>query len=273
MKRRIVKYWTAMLLTGLYCSLAAPLHAEDGNPFLVASIGDSITTAFDAKWILNNRPLNWATGYDKKGRVKSHYSRLVDALGSQRAVTYANYAVPGAQIDQVKNQITKLLKDHPKVDYLTLAVGGNDVCSWPKSDHQESLRDYADGIRSIIAKAHDANPNIKIVLSPVPDLNRLYDVGVAKHCSFKWKLFPICTDLLRSKTQEQRDAFRIRVTNANAALAQIARENAGVVTFNDAMGTYQFEPEHLSGIDCFHPSVAGQQLISDLNWSDDNLMF
>ncbi len=240
------------------------MGGEDGV-FVMGAIGDSITTGFDAKTPLNNKSLSWSTGNNIFGFVNSHYRRAVKKF-SGPVVKY-NVAKVGSNSAGLAQQLTRLtdkLKGR-ELDYLTVMSGANDVCWWPR-DHKSYLDRYQANMRQTIETAKKLNPNVKITLVPIPNMLLLYELGKAKGCSYRWRLFPMCDVLFFSQEESDRVAFGERLRDLNDTLHGLADEYSDNVYFAERVGTAKYVVEDISGIDCFHPSMTGQQKIAEDSW-------
>jgi lysophospholipase L1-like esterase len=240
-------------------ALAAGAYAADGH--VVGAIGDSITTGFDVSHIGDNKELSWATG--DNGAVNSILLRVRSERGE--AVGY-NEAVAGSVAADLDGQITKLLKRNP--DDIALTIGANDVCSWD-ANHAAALAKFETDMRSAIRRLVDARPDSRIYLMSIPDITNLRAVAVTHAgCQTRWNLTGLCKPLLASaRTDAEREAFHERWRDANDVLDRVATEYASNVIHDPTAADTKFTWEHVSTIDCFHPSQAGQNLIAELMWN------
>lgn len=259
-------------LTTFLCSASLLTMAQVSNAetqvFTIAAVGDSISAGFNADRLLNNRELSWTTGTNQDRRVMSHFHRLTDIHGAGQVRAY-NEAIMGSEAADLVQQTRRL--QGRRLDYVTVLIGANDVCTWTGSNTDELLRRFKSHVTFAVQTLLDGNPAARVVLVQIPDLYRLWEIGSANNCQSKWNLFGICAPLLgENRTMEERLEFRARWEIANAALATIAEQlNArypGQVQFDETLGSTEFEAEHLSRLDCFHPSVAGQNLIAEKTW-------
>src|SRR5215211_7282036 len=97
-------------------------------PHRMAAVGDSITTATDVGWCCvnpsgGNPQYSWSTGTDPA--VYSHYQRLAAEPGRATA-SALNAAVPGADSSDLAGQLGQAAAYG--ADYVTVLIGGNDVC-------------------------------------------------------------------------------------------------------------------------------------------------
>lgn len=233
--------------------------------FTMAAIGDSISVGFDAQLPAYNKSLNWSTGNHFLGLVKSHYLRLKEIFPG-KVVKY-NRAKVGSAAAHVRQQMHQLTEElnGKELDYLTIMVGANDVCFWPR-DHKNKLDAYEANMRATVEEAIAYNNNLKITVVPVPNMLRLYEVGKTKACSYAWRLVNMCDVLFFSHEESDRVAFGQRLGDLNDRLRAIANDYPEHIHFADKVAKASFEKDDVSDIDCFHPSFKGQQKLALDSW-------
>ena len=237
------------------------LHAEK-YVFNMISLGDSISTGFNAGSFGNNKKYSWATGYDGEN-VKSHLWHLRE-LFLEKEIYAQNLAIPGSQSNKLKKQLEKI-KDL-KVDYATIMVGSNDICNW-KKDYQKEITHFKNNLKDTVDILIEQSPEIKILMLPIPDLYHLWKVSPKKRCQWRWNFFRLCTPLLHSKrTDEERLAFKKRIHKINDHIENLSFNYPDNLLFISELEKFKFQKEHISQRDCFHPSVAGQDLLARFTW-------
>lgn len=248
-----------LLHLALLCMLASPALAEE--PLVMGALGDSITAGFNAQRVGDNRELSWSTG--NGAAIVSHLKRLSQLR--QTPVTGHNEAIAGAVANDLNRQVTRLLAKNP--DYVTLAIGANDVCGWP-ADYDGVREAFKVQLASQIDRVIAARPNVKIMLAPVPNVPNIWAVAKDKpSCQARWDLFGSCLELLGSNaTDESRASFVRKWESINAAIAEIARGRQTNVVHDPELAHVEFTWEDLSPTDCFHPSVRGQNLLAEKTW-------
>lgn len=233
--------------------------------FLVGSLGDSITAAFDARRPLPNREINWSTGERSSKLVNSHVLRIREAMPGKR-VSSVNLAISGSKAPDVVKQAAKMATYRP--DYVTLLVGANDVCSWP-DQHAAALAAYEKDIRTILDTLVASNNEMKILVSAVPNMPLLQRLGAENSCQARWNMLKICKPLLASdRTDEQRMAFASRWIDVNETLMRVSAEYPRNVRFASSVAEPVFHVGHLSPYDCFHPNTSGQDFLAEKTWDD-----
>ncbi len=241
--------------------IPAAARAGDDQPLIVGALGDSISAGFDAVRLGDNREMSWSTGDSTE--VKSHAQRL--AQQTNRPVTTFNEAIAGSVVTDLDQQVERLLPHKP--DYITIDIGANDLCTWP-SDYTAQLGAYEGHLHDLVNQIVTALPQSKVVLAPIPNLYNLWQVASPQPgCQERWDLIGICTPLLGSNVSDaDRQAFTVRWQLANAAIDRIAASFPANVLHDPNGANTRFEWQHVSTVDCFHPSVAGQNLLSEVAW-------
>ena len=248
------------LVAGAVVGILAMAHTAQA--VVIGAIGDSITKAANADHLFDNPEHSWATGYDSRQRVNSHFHRLKKMDSKTKGY---NFAVSGAKAAELASQVVKVNRKNP--DYVTLAIGANDVCSWPEA-HLDALGKFEADVQSTLQALVDHNNQVKITMIPIPNFEALYTAGKERGCSDRWSLFNLCQQFLGGGvTESDRSRFLERWSHANMALADIAATYAENVKYASVVAEYEFKGEHLSGIDCFHPSIAGQNLLAEESWN------
>lgn len=238
----------------------------------IAALGDSITRAFNADGPIDHPWNSWATGNSddegifKRGKVKSHAEMLSDLTG--KSVHVHNVARSGAKSEDLDRQVESL--KGVKITYATLLIGANDLCAHTHplaSGKQADMTKFSGHVESAIAKLILRNPEIKILLVSIPDMPRLQRLGQGTSCQARWTTLGLCQNLLRERiSTEDLSLFERQWHDANDNLKSIATSHSDNVLYNPRLAEYPFEREHLSDIDCFHPNIVGQNLLSYQTW-------
>ena len=262
-KRQLKKVFNSGSLWAVLTAFTATGQVALGaESFVTGAMGDSITRAFDAARPLDNPALSWSTGDDMFGRVESHLVKIQKIRGGK--VSGYNEARSGGRSIEMPGQAADLIKRRP--DYVTILIGANDLCDW-NNDAEAELNALATNVRQAIASLVAANPKIIIALSAVPDMYHLWEIGHQNSCQRKWDNLNICSRLLSSNaTTADREAFARQWEDVNSAYAEIAGDYPANVRFAAEGAHIAFEPKHISSLDCFHPSIEGQNLLSDTVW-------
>jgi lysophospholipase L1-like esterase len=241
---------------GVSSQSAAPAEA-----LVVGTIGDSISVAFNSANWGSNRALSWASGNSTS--VHSIAQRLGAVTRAQ--VQVANFAITGASARDLPGQVDKVMSSNPS--YVTLLIGPNDLCEW-KEQHGEQLQRFESEVRSAIRTMVEKKSDVKILMSAIPDMVHLYEIGKEKGCDGRWAQFRICQNLLSpGRTDMDRQKFHDRWQDANDRLATVAREFPEHVEFMAGAQNYKFTTDDLSSKDCFHPSPSGQSVLAKEAWA------
>lgn len=265
MLKRLSSRYTLML--GFAFLVTTGANAAAPAKFTIVGIGDSITKAFNANSYFRDSPeVSWATGTKKMAGFESHLEKL-QKLMPQTTVTGFNYAVTGAVINDLSAQVKKA--NAAKPDYLTLLIGANDVCNWTE-DYQESLDTFTATLKKNLDSLVAANPKIKITVSAMPDVYRLWELSkTSASCQRVWGFIGLCKQLLGKKlTDQQRLAFKQRWDHANSNIGSAAALYPQNVKYSDYAATYEFSKDDISTHDCFHPSAKGQNTLAQGTWAE-----
>jgi lysophospholipase L1-like esterase len=239
---------------------------DDGSKagFKMGALGDSITIATNSDGFGHRPKFSWATGTGSTTRnFTSHFLKLKKL--KRNDVAAYNKAKGGARAKNIVRQAKELVSK--KLDYATILIGANDLCAWKEHD-QGKLDEYEGNVRKAIQTLLKSNEKMKILLLPVPDMYNLWKVNSDnKKCTRLWNSFGVCKPILSSSlTPGKREEFKQRWEDVNRTLGRISTDYPDNIKFNDEIANTKFDKSHISTIDCFHPSVKGQQLISKLAW-------
>tara|TARA_Y100001958_G_C21170243_1_gene502182 strand:- start:302 stop:1123 length:822 start_codon:yes stop_codon:yes gene_type:complete len=245
-------------------------QAQDDNQtkpgFLMGAIGDSITSGVNANGVGIHKHFSWSTGKGTSTRsFQSHYKKI--ELMKKTEVKAYNMAKGGARSKDLPKQAIKLAKK--KVDYATILIGANNLCDW-KTSNQQQLDQFEKDVRTSINTLLESNRNIKIFLAPVPDMYNLWWINRNNNkCTKMWDTFNICSSILSSSlTDEQREEFKQRWEDLNRTLERISYDYMKNIKFDLGISYTRFQRKHISTVDCFHPSLEGQELISKKAWDN-----
>ena len=228
--------------------------------FTIGALGDSITTAFNAAASANNPSHSWVTG---DAGVVSHRVRLMKAFPSLQVIPH-NVAVAGARGDSLAGQVTSLLVRPPPPDYVSILIGANDLHAWLMSgEYGAALTRFQLDVQEAIQRLIVANPRVLVVLSGIPNQSRVLALAL---CNSGGPAARLLAELPADLLAKLKHGYRERWERANAALAAVASKFPANVRFVAKTPRVQFDSEHLSSIDFYHPSVAGQRLIAEVTW-------
>lgn len=273
--RLLIAVAAVAVLVGLRGSAVAD-PAVSGYPDSIASLGDSITRAVDSD-ALGDRPDNsWSTGININ--VQPYYTRLL-AEHPPIAGNRYNDAVSGAQMDDLENQAQDAVAQGAELVFILM--GANDVCTSTEAT-MTPVATFQAEFEAAMATLSVGLPDARIAVISIPDVYILWDVLKDNAAArLIWGLAGICQSLLANPLSEdpadvqRRANVRQRNMDFNDVLHDVCAEYVHC-RFDDYTGfNTQFTPAHISTIDYFHPSVAGQALIAEqawqmfYDWSDD----
>lgn len=228
------------------------------NSMTLGAVGDSITTAFNAASAADNLAHSWATG---DATVGSHRTRLERAFPGLQVIP-VNAAVAGARADALAAQVSRLLAVAP--DYVTILIGANDLHAWlMNGEYGVALERFRSDVQDAIRRLVAANPRIMIVLSGIPDQSRVLALALRSSGGPAARLL---SELPAGLIAALQGGYKERWERANEALAAVAAALPANVRLVTKTPRVRFAPEHLSPVDFYHPSVAGQRLLADVTW-------
>jgi lysophospholipase L1-like esterase len=252
--------------------LAVPAEslAAGRYPNSMASTGDSITRAYNTGFIpfTDNAGASWSTGTNST--VMSHYTRLLALNPKIRGRSY-NDARSGARMADLAGQMTTVNSQH--VGYVTVLMGGNDVCTSSEST-MTSVADYEAQFTAAMDTLTSGSPSALVFVATIPDVYQLWQLEKDNLTArTTWALFGVCQSMLANPlSTDQADVDRrLRVRQHeiefNDVLLRVCagyrqcRSDSGAV-FNTAYTTAD-----ISTRDYFHPSLAGQAKLAAGTWA------
>ncbi|MEV0647022.1 SGNH/GDSL hydrolase family protein [Phytomonospora sp. NPDC050363] len=280
MRRTLLALGSAVVLVLSGCGIDSPLSApaesssapavaaELGEPnpeapASIAALGDSISRGVNScETIGECVEANWSTGTDPA--VGSHFLRLQAARPGE-VVESLNFAVPGAKVADLAGQAGQAAG---KAEYVTVLIGANDACD----PTPVSALEFGGYVEAALAALSAADPDVKVLVASVPNLYRLWEAGRDNdRALWVWDL-DVCGQMLGDAAsdslvdEERRKGVLALIEEYNQALAAACavftscRYDQGAV-FNAELGL-----DDVSGIDFFHPSLAGQKALSEALW-------
>lgn len=263
--------WTAVAAFVAMSFGATALSPADAftnsYPDRMAALGDSITQAANTNGSnlgSSNPEHSFSTGYDGSDGILSHYERL---RGVNPNITNNNFndAVSGARMDDAPGQADVAVSQG--VEYVTIEMGGNDVCTSDVSN-MTPVANYETDFRLTMNKLTSGLPNAKIYVLSVPDVYQLWKLfSRDRFVRSFWRTFGICQSMLdENNTEADRQAVRARNIEFNGVLRQVCAEYVQCLYDDDAVFNYQFLKTDVSTVDYFHPSLQGQANLAENSW-------
>jgi lysophospholipase L1-like esterase len=258
-----------MLLLGLFVAVLALPSAAAASPPLpnsIAGIGDSITRATDVCcWYGDHPAQSWSTGDGLFDGIQSHYERILRLNPSIFGRNY-NGARAGAKMADAPGQAQTAVTQRAR--YVTILMGANDVCTDSPAT-MTSVSDFrAQFTTTMTVLASGLPAGSHVFVSSIPNVYRLWqlfrDHAVAQ---FVWSIAGICQSMLApDNTEQDRQAVLAREQAFNQVLAEVCGQYA-LCRFDDyAVFSYPFGRSHVSRLDYFHPSLAGQATLASVTW-------
>ena len=245
------------LSTVLLCALS--VSAQD-YPSSMAVIGDSISrAALSDDSIDPDQPEHsWSTGNSSSDAVNSHFERIRAANPS---VIAFNNAENGADSGDLLSQANQTVSQG--VEYVTIQIGGNDICS----DNASTITPLATWNfrwNEAIDVLQAGLPGADILVTGVVNVRRVYDVGRTNlGCLFKWNVLTFCKSMLTNGSSQRTVATNANI-NFNNSLASITAAQG--VWYDADTYAIAFSRSQLSSIDCFHPDISLQAAAAQVSY-------
>jgi lysophospholipase L1-like esterase len=258
---------------------ATPTAAPPPLPGLLATIGDSYTTAFSIspQLLYDHRQYSWAVGTVKDDGIVSLLERF-RALGDSPAVLDA--ATLGRRMTDAPRQAGLVVAAARKLApgrtaYVTFELGTNDLCGDPITDPAtfgSALQSALDTLRTgLPAGSH-------VLMLAVPDFPHFYDMTQAdpktKAALQLYVNSNRCPPYLGNYGSPSFDMANYYLTTYDAMLQTgCAGMNTGATTprvtciYNPKLlSESDFISTDLSTADYFHPSFTGQAKMAESAW-------
>ena len=256
-----------VVLGGLF---AGPPPTLIGYPNSMASLGDSITRAFNTGGVpFTDAPGNsWSTG--TRTSVQSHYARI---LAADPAILERNFndAMSGAKMVHLDAQVSSATEQ--SVAYVTILIGANDLCTGTVAG-MTSIHDFRSRFEQAMGTLSAGSPRARIYVVSIPNVYRLW--AILKDdllARVAWRTLDVCQSLLedpRSTDPEdvaRRRSVRQRTIAFNTELADVCAMYIHCRFDDGAVFEDPFTPEDVSRRDYFHPSLEGQRGLADVTWA------
>ena len=250
-------------------SSVASASATPPLPRSMASTGDSITRAYNTGWLpySDNPSASWSTGTNST--VRSHYTRLL-ALQPLISGHAWNDAKSGAKMTELAGQMTTAAGQH--VEYVTLLMGGNDVCT-----SSESTMTSVSNFRTQFSNAMNvitSSPTTLVYVASLPNVSNLWSV-LKNNSSARsvWSLFGVCQSMLKNPLStaqadvDRRARVLQREVDINTVLQQICAVYSQCRYDGGAVFGTSFTASDVTTRDYFHPSIAGQAKLAAVSWA------
>jgi lysophospholipase L1-like esterase len=265
-RRRTVLLVLVLALTALVSTAAAAPPV----PSSMASLGDSITRAFNAcGWFADCTSRSWSTG--NASTVTSHYLRI---LAKNPAISGRNHndARTGAKMADLNGQASAAVAQG--VQYVTVLIGANDACTSTEAA-MTPVATFRAQFEQAMGTLTAGLPTASIFVASIPDIKRLWQVGRSSFgARTTWAIGGICQSMLANPLSnaqadvDRRERVRQRVIEYNTALAQVCAAYAATCRFDgNAVFNYPFSLSHVSTWDYFHPNTTGQRVLAEVTYA------
>jgi hypothetical protein len=235
----------------------------------MASTGDSITRAFNSGLVpYTDAPWNsWSTG---ALRWWTHYRRIL-AVNPRIFGRTFNDARSGAEMADLERQVGLAVAQ--RVEYVTILMGANDACASSEAA-MTPVAEFRAQFQRAMAGLSLGLPAARIYVISIPDIYRLWALFHNNPTAvFIWRLTGFCKSMLARPTstapedEARRQRVRQRVVDYNSELKQVCVIYVQCRFDGNAVFEFQFQPEHVSRRDYFHPSLAGQRRLANVTWT------
>jgi len=264
--RRTAAVLSSLVMMVVLLAWPGSAQASPSLPSSMASIGDSITRAYDVCcWYGDHPGSSWTTGGTSYDGVSSQYERI-RSLNSSIAGHNYNDAVTGARMSAGPTQAQNAVNQH--VQYVTIELGANDLCRSSPST-MTSVATFRDETRQTLATLFAGLPaQAHVSVSSIPDVYQLWEVyHTSATARFVWSTAGICQSLLSPyRTETDRQLVRQRNIDFNTVLSQECAAYARCKFDDNAVFNYAFTRDNVSRLDYFHPSLSGQAALARVSW-------
>jgi lysophospholipase L1-like esterase len=262
----------ALLVAAAWLLTTGALAADAGTgyPRSMASTGDSITRAYNTGFFpyIDNTSASWSTGTNAS--VASHYARLVALQPAISGHVY-NDARSGAKMVDLAGQMTTAARQ--RVDYVTVLMGGNDVCTSSESS-MTSVATFQAQFVSAMNVISSSSPSTRVYVVSIPNVYNLWSVLKDSFTARTvWALFGVCQSMLANPTStastdiDRRARVLQRDIDFNAVLQSVCAQHARCRYDGGAVFGTTFLASDITSRDDFHPSIAGQAKLAAVTWS------
>jgi lysophospholipase L1-like esterase len=268
MARRLQVLLFALVALTLLAPAAA--QARVSYPKSIASTGDSLTRAAGTGFLpwTDNPAGSWSTGTDTS--VNSHYLRLLARNPKIRGHNY-NDARSGAKMGELAFQMGTVVSQ--RVDYVTVEMGGNDVCASTETA-MTPVVDYRAQIRTGLDRVTSGLPDVKVFVASVPNVYHLWELYHDDLLAqITWATLGVCQTMLANPTStaqsdvDRRTRVLQRIRDYNAALAEVCAAYRQCLFDGNAAFDAQFTKADVGHFDYFHPSLTGQASFAAGTWA------
>jgi len=201
-----------------------------------------------------------------------------------------NAAKSGAMVLDLVNQqaayLIRQVNQNPNIDVqndwkvLTILIGANDLCaSCSFNLPYLTPDDYQNNLMATLERVRTSIPRTFVNLVGMYNISQAYELSLtAEHCSNLTRtLFIECDCIFKPENGAVRESLDASITQFNQRAQNVALyyqskayTNFAVVFQPFLMNTYLSTLHHsfVSQLDCFHPSLRGQQAMAVALWNN-----
>jgi lysophospholipase L1-like esterase len=249
----------------------SPARAVPPIPSSMASLGDSITRAFNANgWFVEYPGRSFSTG--DNSTVNSHYLRIRSKNSAINGQNF-NYATSGAEMVDLNAQAQNAVSRG--VQYVTILMGANDVCASTEAG-MTPVSTFRSQLDQALATLKAGLPNAAVAVMSIPSVYRLWEIGKDNSSArAAWDAYDICQSMLANPLStaqadvDRRNRVRQRNIDYNSELAAACTAYGSNCDFDgNAVFNYPFVLSQVSSWDYFHPNTSGQAVLASVSYTN-----
>ncbi len=158
------------------------------------------------------------------------------------------------------------------VEYVTIAMGANDVCASSEAT-MTSVASFRADFQRAIDNLRTRLPSARVSVASLPDVYWLWDLfHLNPSARTAWSSLGVCQSMLARPTSlqradvERRQRVRQRAIDFNRVLSDVCAAYAQCRYDRGTAFNHHFAASEVSTADYFHPSVTGQRTIASIEW-------
>lgn len=248
---------------------------------------------------------SWFDGNSSKvNSIHDKYKQIDGSIAANK-----NAAASGSELRGGSNnfatQAANIVAQSTTPDHVEVALGGNDICnrgctdpnncSDPVYTEAQWRSSVKAGLNTLVSGLPTGST---VYLAGVPRVQDLRAAGLAKqattyriNCNSIWSTFGVCSIATNGGTYngESHSQRYAALNTVQRRYNEILAEEASAYNSNSnglnprgievasnyvdentsSTGTFNFGKNDIDGGDCFHPSILGQNKVSDLMWNNN----
>lgn len=223
--------------------------------------------------------------------IVDRYQRLDAAAGGGKAASASGSEMHGGS-NNFATQAANIVASASAPANVFVELGGNDLCNRSSVADLYTDAQWESAVRTGLDTLTSGLPDgSSVLLVSVPRVQDLRAAGVARqqadsrvNCTSFWAAYDVCpiataggTDLTaRTAALDERQQAYNRILGELATEYNAEASTTGVEVVSEydpavdaSAGSLRFQPYDISGGDCFHPSLQGQNKLADLVWGNN----